>query len=67
MTERVWVIERREGGAYTGSAGDILAGAAGQSYGNAFNWSYEMILPVGEKNIRCALTIGSGRLTKIRS
>lgn len=52
VTERVWVIERGEDGAYTGSAGDILAGAAGQSYGNAFNWSYEMILPVGEKKYK---------------
>jgi len=52
VTERVWVIEKGEEGAYTGSAGDILAGAAGQSYGNAFNWNYEMNLPVGEKKYK---------------
>jgi len=50
VTKRVWVIERGEGGAYIGSAGDILAGATGQSYGNAFNWTYDMNLPVGEKS-----------------
>jgi len=50
VIKRVWVIERGEDGAYTGSASDILPGATGQSYGNAFNWSYEMDLPVGEKS-----------------
>ena len=51
VTTRVWVIERGDDGTYTGSAGDILSGA-GQSYGNAFNWNYEMDLPVGEKKYR---------------
>jgi hypothetical protein len=52
VEQRVWTIERDTGGTYVGSAGDILATAAGQAHGNAFRWAYAMDLPVGGKSYR---------------
>lgn len=46
-TTRVWRITPNGDGTYSGTAGDILGQATGQSYGNGFNWAYEMDLPVG--------------------
>ncbi len=52
VTERVWNISRNPDGSYVGTAGDILEKARGSSYGNAFRWTYEMDLPVGDKTYR---------------
>jgi len=52
VRERVWTISRDASGAYTGSAGDILGEASGHAYGNAFQWAYQMDLPVGDKTYR---------------
>ena len=52
VDKRVWVIERHADGTYTGMADDILPGATGRSYGNAFKWTYEMNLPVNDKSYR---------------
>jgi len=46
--QRIWEIARTSEGSYTGSAGDILGSASGQSYGNAFQWRYQMDLPVDD-------------------
>lgn len=43
--ERVWVIERLPDGTYRGTANDILDTASGQSFGNAFHWTYAMEIP----------------------
>ncbi len=45
---RVWTLIKAEDGTYTGSAGDISGIAIGKSYGNAFNFVYEMDLPVDD-------------------
>lgn len=50
VSTRTWTIERLSDGSYAGSAGDVLPGAVGRSLGNAFNWTYEMQLPVGDKS-----------------
>ncbi|MEE4110307.1 MAG: DUF3833 domain-containing protein [Halieaceae bacterium] len=52
VRKRVWTISHEGGGNYTGSAGDILGEASGRAYGNAFQWAYEMDLPVGDKSYR---------------
>ena len=52
VTHRVWTIERQADGGYTGRAGDILATAEGAAYGNAFQWRYQMDLPVGDGSYR---------------
>ena len=48
---RIWEITF-EDGIYTGSADDIEGTASGRSCGNAFRWSYEMDLPVGDNKYR---------------
>ena len=48
---RIWEITF-EDGLYTGRADDIEGTASGRSFGNAFRWSYEMDLPVGDNEYR---------------
>ena len=45
---RTWRIEPDGEGGFIGKAGDINGVARGESYGNAFNFEYEMDLPVGD-------------------
>jgi len=52
VKRRTWTIEREADGNFVGSAGDILATAAGEAYGNAFRWAYAMDLPVDGKSYR---------------
>ncbi len=46
--QRVWRIKQIGPLRYSGTAGDVIGTAVGQSAGNALNWRYEMDLPVGE-------------------
>jgi hypothetical protein len=50
VKERQWVITRQSDGTYQGTAGDILGTAQGISYGNGFNFTYSMDLPVGNSS-----------------
>jgi len=50
--KRVWKITKNEDGTYTGNAGDIAGAATGTPYGNAFNFAYEMDLPVDDTTYR---------------
>lgn len=47
-TERVWTIVKQSDKTFIGSATDIEGPAKGTSYGNAFNFHYEMDLPVDD-------------------
>ena len=47
-TERVWTIVKQSDNTFIGSATDIEGPAKGTSYGNAFNFHYEMGLPVDD-------------------
>ncbi len=49
---RVWTLTKNADGTYTGNAGDIAGPATGTSYGNAFNFVYEMDLEVGDSTYR---------------
>lgn len=49
---RTWRIEPDGEGSYTGRAGDIVGTATGTEYGNAFNFHYEMDLPVDDTTYR---------------
>jgi hypothetical protein len=49
---RVWTLSKNEDGSYTGNAGDIAGPALGVPHGNAFNFSYEMDLAVGDSTYR---------------
>lgn len=42
---RVWTL-KKNGNQYTGTAGDVLGQATGETAGNAFQWNYTMLLPV---------------------
>lgn len=46
---RIWTLTRAEGGVYTGTAGDVVGVARGQTSGNAFHWNYTLNLPVDGK------------------
>ena len=46
-SSRTWKITPDGQNSYIGRAGDINGVARGTSYGNAFNFEYEMDLPVG--------------------
>lgn len=45
---RTWEITQQSDGRFSGRAQDIEGIATGMSYGNAFNFQYSMILPVGD-------------------
>jgi hypothetical protein len=47
--KRVWHLTKQADGRYTGSAGDVLGEAKGQTRGNAFHWNYTLNLPVDGK------------------
>ena len=46
---RVWRLTKHAGGRYTGTAGDVVGEAVGQTSGNAFRWNYTLNLPVDGK------------------
>ena len=43
--QRIWNIVKRDGGRYTGTAGDVVGEAAGVAAGNALQWRYVLRLP----------------------
>lgn len=53
--KRIWTLRRTPGeggqGRYTGTAGDVVGEAQGEERGNAFYWSYDLDLPVDERNV----------------
>ena len=52
--ERTWTITQVSDGIYSGKASDIESPATGIAHGNAFNFSYEMDLPVDDTTYRVA-------------
>lgn len=48
--QRIWRIRKIDDHNYEGRAGDIIGTADGSVYGNALNWSYDMMLPVGDSS-----------------
>ncbi len=52
LRERVWTIEKGADGTYRGQAGDVLGSASGRTFGSAFQWEYQMDLPVGDGEVR---------------
>ena len=51
-SKRVWTISKNPDGTYQGKASDIAGDALGRSYGNAFNFAYEMDLLVDGSTYR---------------
>lgn len=44
--KRVWTLTEISPGKYVGTADDVIGEAAGESAGNALNWTYTLALPV---------------------
>lgn len=51
VKRRTWMIEKSPDGSYRGSAHDVVGEASGESFGNAFHWTYRMEIPVGKRTI----------------
>jgi Protein of unknown function (DUF3833) len=47
--KRIWRMKKLPGGRYQGRADDVLGIGEGQQMGNAFRWSYTLVLPVDGK------------------
>lgn len=52
VLERQWNITRRGADSYTATADDIDGTAKGRTSGNAANWNYVMLLPVGDSTYK---------------
>lgn len=48
-SQRVWRIKRLDANHYEGRADDVIGVARGVVHGRALNWSYTLVLPVGER------------------
>ena len=46
---RIWRLTKHTDGRSTGTAGDVVGEAQGQTSGNAFRWNYTLRLPVDGK------------------
>lgn len=44
--KRIWTLTDHGNGRFTGTAGDVVGTAEGQTQGNAFQWRYTLALPV---------------------
>ena len=51
-TERTWIITQHADGHYSGTAGDIVGVAQGESGGFAVHWDYQLDLTVDESQYR---------------
>ncbi|MFN3493906.1 MAG: DUF3833 domain-containing protein [Hydrogenophaga sp.] len=47
--KRVWRLKHLGNGRYSGTAGDVVGTAFGETQGNAFRWGYTLALPVDGK------------------
>jgi len=52
--ERTWTIRRLGEHRYSGTAGDVIGEASGETYGNALHWNYQLDLKVGDRNVKVA-------------
>lgn len=46
--QRIWRINKKADGTYSGTFGDIIGEAKGELEGNALHWEYKMNLKVGD-------------------
>jgi len=50
--KRIWEIEKIDDHNYLGTATDVVGKAKGASYGSAFRFEYDLIIPFKGKNIK---------------
>lgn len=51
VSQRIWVIERKEDGSYSGKADDIIGEATGREVGNALQWQYDFELQLDDSTV----------------
>lgn len=49
--QRVWTIKQTANNTFSGTAGDVIGEAHGESAGNAFHWAYVLDLPYKDSTI----------------
>lgn len=52
---RVWKLKISENGKVTGTADDVVGEASGRAIGNAFNWKYDLRVPIDESSYTFAI------------
>ena len=50
--KRIWIIEKIDEHNYSGTAPDVVGNAKGASYGNAFKFEYNLMLPFKGRSIK---------------
>ncbi|MDF2178213.1 DUF3833 domain-containing protein [Aliiglaciecola sp. CAU 1673] len=63
---RIWKLTVDEQGGVTGTAGDVVGEASGKAVGNAFNWQYELSVPIDGEPMVFAIDDWLYRLDKNR-
>lgn len=43
--DRIWTLQHTADGHYTGTAGDVIGTASGNTSGSVFNWQYQLDVP----------------------
>ena len=51
VSQRIWVIERKADGSYSGQADDIIGQATGREVGNALQWQYDFELQLDDSTV----------------
>ncbi|NOH79553.1 DUF3833 domain-containing protein [Vibrio sp. RE86] len=51
VSQRIWIIERKEDGSYSGKADDIIGEATGREVGNALQWQYDFELQLDDSTV----------------
>ncbi len=52
QSQRIWTIGQDSQHQFSGTAADVVGQAAGQAYGNALNWTYQLDVPLSDKTVR---------------
>lgn len=55
VTFRDWQLTKLSQGKYKGQAGDVIGQASGQQIGFAFQWQYDLLVPIDGEEIQLSL------------
>jgi hypothetical protein len=55
VTFRNWQLTKLKQGKYLGSAGDVVGKAVGQQMGFAFQWQYDLLVPIDGEEVKLSL------------
>lgn len=55
VSYRTWHLTKLSQGKYTGSAEDVIGTATGQQSGAAFQWQYELLVPINDETYQFSM------------